>query len=182
MAVATRKAPPTHPSVWIGLGLATLGLFVALYAYTGTRVYDVTFAAVALVGGVVALAGILVSAWGRAVMAARASRSRRSVMKEDTLKLAEVALEQPPTVAEPASKRRIDLANVFKIDLSAATSRLKFKRAPRPGGAEEAAVVETPPQSVRVTLKCPDCGTEFTSEGVRPFTATCPQCAFSADV
>jgi hypothetical protein len=186
MATATRRqTPPTHPTVWVGLGMATVGLLVALYSYTGSRTYDVTFAFVALVGGIIATGGILTAAWGRAVMTARASRSRRVVIKEDALKLTEEDGEQPPTVAEPASKRR--------LNLTAAASMFRFSRRPNTAApaqpeaagspALEAALtaLEAPPLE-RVTLKCPQCATQFASEGVRPFVATCPSCGFSADV
>src|SRR5687768_14750723 len=107
MAATKRASPPTHPTVWIGLGLAGVGLLLALYAYTGTRVYDVMFAGVALAGGLLALGGILTAAWGRAIMSARASRERRQLIRKDAVIVAdEIAHQPPPTVAEPATKKR----------------------------------------------------------------------------
>ena len=111
----TRKAaqPATHVSVWVGLGLSIVGLLIAMYAYSGTRVYDITFAYVAMAGGVVALGGILVSAWGRAIMAARAQRMRRQTLQHDALKLTEMGIAEarpPPTVAEPPQKKRFAFA------------------------------------------------------------------------
>ncbi|MFA5860578.1 MAG: hypothetical protein WDA16_02680 [Candidatus Thermoplasmatota archaeon] len=116
MATAKRKAPPTHPTVWIGLGLAAVGLLVAMFAYSGTRVYDITYAIIAVVGAVVALAGILLAAWGRAVMSARAQRSRRAFTHEDSLTLTE-GVGAPPTVAEPPSKKRFAFKKVDKAPL-----------------------------------------------------------------
>src|SRR5688500_9424356 len=107
MAATKRATPPTHPTVWIGLGLAGVGLLLALYAYTGTRVYDVMYAGVALAGGFLALGGILTAAWGRAVMSARAARERRQLIQKDAIVAGdEVAHQAPPTVAEPAVKKR----------------------------------------------------------------------------
>lgn len=113
--VKKANVPPTHPTVWIGLGLAVVGLVVATYAYTGARVYEIGFAFVALFGAILALAGILVAAWGRSIMAARASRSRRTAFKEDAMALATpVAVnelstpssEDAPTVAVSREKKR----------------------------------------------------------------------------
>lgn len=189
-----RQAPPTHPTVWIGLGLAGVGLLVAAYAYTGTRVYDITFALVAILGGLLALGGILTAAWGRAVMSARAQRSRRGLISDDARKAARVAHvaveEQPPTIAAPAAKREFRFAQ-------AAKRLLPKPGAPRAKKAEGGASVfafrstaplpspSPSPSSVaieRLTLKCPECATEFTSEGVRPFTASCPNCDFAAEI
>lgn len=212
--VKKANVPPTHPTVWAGLGLALVGLLVAMYAYTGTRVYDITFALVALVGGLLALAGILTAAWGRSIMAARASRSRRGLMEDDARKAAargtvETLAEQPPTVAAPAEKKRFKLpipqrrpkepekaagANVFafKRRASPASERPAEPRddprdpAVAAGLAAPAETVEVSlapaPVLERVTLKCPQCATQFTAEGVRPLTATCPSCAFSATI
>lgn len=115
-SVKKANVPPTHPTVWLGLGLAVIGLLVATYAYTGARVYEIGFAFAALGGAILALAGILMAAWGRSIMAARASRSRRAVFKEDALAMAkpvkvsdtleEPASEDAPTIAAPREKKR----------------------------------------------------------------------------
>lgn len=116
--VKKANVPPTHPTVWLGLGLAAIGLLVATYAYTGARVYEVLYAFVALGGALLALAGILLAAWGRSIMAARASRSRRSAFKEDALALAKpvpvteaigpaaASSEDAPTIAASREKKR----------------------------------------------------------------------------
>lgn len=112
--VKKANVPPTHPTVYVGLALAVMGLLVAMYAYTGTRVYDIVFAFIALAGALLALAGILVAAWGRSIMAARASRSRRAVIREDALSLAKpvaasdapASSETLPTIATPPEKKR----------------------------------------------------------------------------
>lgn len=209
MATATKRAaPPTHVSVWVGLAMAAVGLLVALYAYTGTRVYDVTFAFIAILGGIFALAGILTSAWGRAVMAARAGRARRLTMTQDTMKLAhQVHMDQPPpTVAEPPSKKRFDFRATAKRmmperrprDENAAPARenggaaakassmfafrTKAKTQAPPAPPTEAPAVVAAAPVERVTLKCPQCSTQFSAEGTRPFTATCPQCGFAAEI
>lgn len=203
MATATkRQSPPTHPTVWVGLGLAAVGLLLAMYAYSGTRIYDVRFAIVALVGGVFALSGILTAAWGRAVMAARASRSKRQLIAQDAMKLAE-ATEAPPTVAEPPSKKRFDFrASARRIlpqrgakeerPVEAAPAGrgalFAFKRpaspAPEAPPAEPEPVAARPADAapVKVTLRCPHCSTQFSAQGQRPLTATCPSCGFSAEV
>ena len=184
MAATKRAAPPTHVTVWVGLAMAAVGLLVALYAYTGTRVYDVTFAFVAVLGGLLALAGILTSAWGRAVMAARAGRARRLTMQQDAMKLGkEVAVvERPPTVAEPASKKKFDFSATARRMMPERPSFLTRKSAPPPAPAEAAPLAAAAAVLERVTLKCPQCASEFSAEGVRPFAATCPHCGFSADV
>lgn len=113
--VATVKranVPPTHPTVWIGLALSVVGLLLAVYAYTGARVYSIAYAFVALAGGLLALTGILVAAWGRAVMASRASRSRRAAFSADAMSIARPApaesaptSEDVPTVARSRERK-----------------------------------------------------------------------------
>ena len=191
-AAVKRHAPPTHPTVWVGLGLAAGGLLVAAYAYTGTRVYDITFAAVALLGGVLALGGILTAAWGRAVMSARAQRSRRGLLRDDAVKAAHdahVADEpQPPTVAAPASKRSFDFASAARRLIPkpspprepADRKALFAFRTPAPAPAAPAEAPAAAPE--RVKVRCPQCATQFAAEGVRPFTMTCPSCGFTAEV
>lgn len=193
MATATkRQSPPTHPTVWAGLGLAAVGLLLAAYAYTGTRIYDITFAFVAVAGGLLALAGILTAAWGRAVMSARAQRSRRGLIHDDAVKAARaahVAEEEPPTVAAPKEKRAFDLARAAKRLVPRLPQREKPDpkavfafRSPPP--AEPAPAAPPTPAGVpeRVTLRCPQCDAKFTTVGVRPLTATCPSCGFAAQV
>lgn len=187
--MANRRAtPPTHPTVWAGLGLAAVGLLLAIYAYTGTRVYDVTFALVAIVGGVLALGGILVAAWGRAVMSSRASRARRSTIQRDLIKIELALEEQAPTVAEPRSKKKFvfprpSLPKLGRKEASPVESGksalFAFKR---PASPAPPAVVVVEPVVERLTLKCPQCASQFTAEGIRPITAVCPQCSFSAQV
>jgi hypothetical protein len=190
MAPTKRAAPPTHPTVWIGLGLAGIGLLFALYAYTGTRVYDVLYAGVALVGGVLALAGILTAAWGRAVMSARASRERRSLIQRDAVVVADAIAHEapPPTVAEPAAKKRFSFPKASALLESSrgkASTLFAFRRRPSdeappsPPPASEPVAVAV---AQRLTLKCPQCGQQFSAEGVRPFTATCSHCGFAAEV
>ena len=203
MATTKRAQPATHPTVHVGLALAAVGLLLALYAYTGTRIYDVRFALVAAGGALLAIVGIFVSAWGRAIMAARAQRSRRALIHDDALKVAQEGLAQPPpTVAEPPSKKRFD----FKLgarkpkapreeaaEKPAGRGAFAFKRraAPPPPAppAEETAVVsvmaEAPaegPVVERVTLKCPRCATEFSAEGVRPIPIQCPSCGLAGSL
>lgn len=52
--------------VWGGLALALLGLVVAVYAVTGDRIYHITWAPIFVAGGILALAGAAVAAYGRA--------------------------------------------------------------------------------------------------------------------
>lgn len=205
-----RVSEPTHPSVWVGLVLAAAGLLVALYAYTGPRVYDITFFFVAIVGGVLAFAGILVSAWGRALGASRRARAAkaakfgapeptaagsspveaRAAKARATGALASSApVEQPPTVAAPAGKRgllsRFGARGGEKEEKADAKPVFAFRRkggAPEGGGAVAAMAVPAEPALERLTVRCPRCTTQFDAEGVRPFTATCPSCAFSAQV
>lgn len=213
-----RVQPATHVSVWIGLGLAVVGLLIALYAYSGTRVYDIAYAYVAVAGGALALAGIMISAWGRAIMAARAQRNRRATIQKDAHMLADVGVateRPPPTVAEPPEKKRFAFSMPGRkpkraeeapaIEGKASSgSVFAFKRRaaePAPAAAPPARepveipaienLVEAPlemaapspaPTLERVTLKCPSCATQFMTEGVRPMTATCPSCGFSATI
>lgn len=215
---ATKKAsaPPTHPTVWVGLGLAVVGLLVAMYAYTGTRVYDIRFAVVAAVAAVLALAGILVAAWGRSIMASRAQRSRRGLIQQDAMKLAVetsapeamaevVGSETVPTIAAPAEKRRFAFSMPKRQaprerDHAALLGAFRRKQPasddPRdpevsatlaPAEVVEVALVPAPepardPERERVTMRCPQCSTTFSAEGVRPFAATCSACGFSATV
>ncbi len=211
MATAQKRAQPaTHVSVWIGLGLSIVGLLIAMYAYSGTRVYDITYAYVALAGGVVALGGILVSAWGRAIMAARAQRMKRQTLQHDALKLTEVGLAEakaPPTVAEPPQKKRFSFSLPARkgkreapaVEGAASSGTLfSFRARSAPPPAPEPArheveipaiegLVEAPlpmeaPAPERITLRCPSCSNEFSAEGVRPLAVTCPSCGFSATV
>lgn len=214
------RAAPTHVSVYIGLIFAIAGLLLAMYAYTGTRIYEKTFAYIALGGGALALIGILVAAWGRAVMAARAQRARRGFApqreeaREEPREVQVRVEESPPTVAEPAQKKRTlalglpklgrgkDAARAEPAD-EAAPERTRadaglfaFKRRgreAREAKAQQAVVVAeaapvepevvasapAAPALVRVTVRCPGCATEFTSEGTPPVAITCPSCGLS---
>lgn len=200
--VKKANVPPTHPSVYVGLALAAVGLLVATYAYTGTRVYDITFAVVALLGALLALGGILAAAWGRSIMAARASRSRRGAIQAEALKME----EDLPTIAAPKEKKRF----AFPLPKRAAKEKVPegsggaavfaFRRrteeTPTPVEAApvEAAAAPEPVEAlaepaagaagepVRVTLRCPQCAETFSAEGARPFLATCGSCGFSATV
>lgn len=223
--VATVKrsnVAPTHPTVWIGLALATIGLLIAVYAYTGARVYDLLFAFVALIGAMLALIGILVAAWGRSVMAARASRSRRATISADAMTIAKpepeptqaATSEDAPTVAPSREKKSFGFAIPKRAKKEKKKEPAKdaipagvfaFRRRepepeptnepepirlePRPEPiveaplADEPMVTLAPPAPpVRVTLRCPQCSTTFSAEGVRPFSATCGSCGFSATV
>lgn len=198
--VKKANVPATHPTVYVGLALAVVGLLLAMYAYTGTRVYDIVFAFVAVGGAVVALAGILLAAWGRSIMSARAARSRRSAMKDDAMKLADEVPskgrakpvpppEDLPTVAAPASKKRFDFSIGRRKEKPAkaaeASNVFAFKRKPAEAGpttapaAREASAAPPEPAIERVTLGCPSCATQFSAEGTRPFRVTCPSCGFS---
>lgn len=137
MAVTTgtrkRTQPSTHPSVFVGLLMAIGGLLLAMYAYTGTRIYDRTFAYVAIGGGILALSGILVSAWGRAIMASRAQRARRVAVRENAQQQDQKLEEKParrgfslgrkraaearapPTIAAPADKKRALMPTLPKL-------------------------------------------------------------------
>jgi len=217
MATVKRgNVPPTHPTVWIGLALAAIGLLLAVYAYTGSRVYEIAFAIVALVGAFLALVGIMTAAWGRSIMASRASRDRRAAFSSDAMSMSQQAEDRPtseelPTVAASAEKKRFafSLGKRNKQDAAREPEAIPagvfaFRRkepAPRPAPepvrapepepapvvpditADEPLVTLAPPADpVRVTLRCPQCGTTFSAEGVRPFEARCTSCGFSATV
>ena len=171
--VKKANVPPTHPSVYVGLALSAVGLLLAMYAYTGTRVYDVLYALVALLGALVAVAGILTAAWGRAIMASRAARARRAtrvpVKGEPTPAPADE--EAPPTVAAPPSKKRFALP---RPPVGAAASLFR-RRAEAPAGGAAVALE-------RVTVQCPRCDKQFSQEGARPMTLTCPSCGFTETV
>lgn len=212
MAATRRAQPATHPTVYVGLALAAVGLFLALYAYTGTRIYDVRFAMVALFGALLAFAGIMTAAWGRAIMASRSSRARRAVIHDDAMKAEPALAQAPPTVAAPAEKKRLDLRKWIRrskpaeeAEKPAAKGAFAFKRRaqspPPPPPPEEpvsappaesdpapsasaTSAVEDPaadeaPAIERLTVKCPRCSTQFTAEGVRPFSIECPSCGLT---
>lgn len=210
--VKKANVPPTHPSVWAGLALATIGLLVAMFAYTGSRVYDIVFAFIALGGGVLALAGILTAAWGRSIMAARASRARRAGIAKDAMQMGKPVKvetakgsEDMPTIAAPSEKNRFSFSmpkRAKKEEKPADPAALfAFKRrstpesAPAPVTARDdprnpeiaaqlaqAPIAPEPSPTVKITLKCPQCGTQFSAEGARPFEAKCGSCGFSATV
>lgn len=207
-SASRRKAPGTHPTVWAGLVLSIVGLLLAMYAYTGTRIYDLVFAFVAIGGGALALIGILVAAWGRAVMTARAQRARRGLAakpgaREVPVDAAEPQ-EAPPTVAAPAQKRsalrmpalpklgrRKDAAPTNTAQLFQFRRRSPAKAQDAPAVVEVTADVPPAPaapdatadgEPVRITMKCPQCGTEFSAEGVQPLTVACPACGLSGTV
>lgn len=206
---AKAKAPPTHPTVWVGLALAVGGLLVATYAYTGARVYEVAFAFVALGGAIMALAGILVAAWGRSIMAARASRSRRAVFKDDALALGRPvpvtqAVTQPssedaPTVAVSREKKRFSFP-LPKRNKSSPTSRtdersgasgagvFAFKRRQGSTDPAQAQTAEAPPaQAQQAPLPPIDAELDAIGDLGEPrivrVTLKCPSCAttFSAE-
>ncbi|HVM44543.1 MAG TPA: hypothetical protein VM582_01310 [Candidatus Thermoplasmatota archaeon] len=222
MATVKRgNVPPTHPTVWIGLALATIGLLLAVFAYTGGRVYDITYAFVALGGAVLALAGILVSAWGRSILSARAGRSRRAAISADALAIGRPAAagepapafsQDAPTIAAPREKKRFPFprprAKKAEAEPAIPAGVFAFRRRepPAPAAPEAESTTALPPvpalapdeppvaldaapaprepsaERVRVTLRCPQCGTTFGAEGARPFEATCTSCGFSATV
>lgn len=216
-SVKRGNVPPTHPTVWIGLALASVGLIVAIFSYTGTRVYEVMYAIVALVGAILALLGIMIAAFGRSFMAARASRSRRAAFSSDAMTMAkpqreaaaeakaEVTSEDVPTVAASREKKRFafSLGKKDKKERSPdaipagvfAFRRREPAREPEPAPMPEPVVAPAPSlepeaplitlapaEPVRVTLRCPQCSTTFSAEGVRPFHAQCTSCGFSATV
>lgn len=197
--VKKANVPATHPTVYAGLALAVVGLLVAAYAYTGTRIYNVVYAAIALVGGLLAFVGILTAAWGRSIMAARAARSKRGLDSGQRAATESLASEQPPTVAAPAEKKRFSFPMPKrrpKEPEAAPGAVFAFKRRAAEPVAAAAEPANTPepsaplvtlappasPELERVTLKCPQCATQFTTEGTRPMLATCPSCGFSATI
>jgi predicted RNA-binding Zn-ribbon protein involved in translation (DUF1610 family) len=205
-----RVSEPTHPSVWAGLVLAVAGLLVALYAYTGPRVYDIVYFFAALAGGLLALGGILAAAWGRALGASRRKRAEKAARFGAPAPAGAAtaassraargdgrAADAPPTVAAPADKRTI-LARLIpkgapKEPEAPPKPVFAFRRRGAGAGpgaaapaATAAAAVSVEPAKVpvreRLSMACPNCGEQFAAEGVRSFTATCPKCAFSAEV
>ena len=218
-AATTRKRaqPATHPTVYVGLLMAIVGRLLAMYAYTGTRIYDITFAFIAIGGAAIALTGILVAAWGRAVMAARAQRARRGLATRAKEQETDVAIrveEAPPTVAEPAEKkRRLAMPPLPKLGrrkkaeengearpAKANAAMFAFRRrgasaSTEPTAQEVSVAPEAPPAAapsgddptadgavVRITIKCPQCSTEFSAEGVQPIAIQCPSCGLAGSV
>lgn len=208
--VKRANVPPTHPTVWIGLALASVGLLLAIFSYTGSRVYEIAYAFVALAGALLALAGILAAAFGRSFMASRASRSRRAAFSADAMAISkpeekptpEPTSEDLPTVAASREKKRFafSLGRRKEKEPGAIPSGVfAFKRRepspspepepspslPSPPSIEpESPLIALAPSAepVRVTLRCPQCSTTFPAEGVRPFLAQCTSCGFSATV
>lgn len=187
MATVKRaNVPATHPTVYVGLALAVVGLLLAMYAYTGARVYDIAFAFIAMAGGVLSLLGIMVAAWGRSIMASRASRARRGTFSRDAFSIAR-AEETPPTIAAPSGKAQ-PAGALFAFRRKPPATREPAADDPR--NPDVAARLDPPQESVsvvvaepvRATLRCPQCANEFTAEGVRPFQATCGRCGFAATV
>jgi hypothetical protein len=108
----------------------------------------------------------------------------------------------PPTVAQPSNKKRFSfpkpsalMARRQKDDDAVESSSGKaalfaFRRSSNaPPAPPEASVAPAPaaestlvPVVERLKLKCPSCAQAFTAEGVRPFTATCSNCGFVAEV
>lgn len=193
MATTRRAQPATHPTVYVGLALAAVGLLLALYAYTGTRIYDVRFALVAAGGALCAIVGIFVSAWGRAIVASRAQRSRRGLARDDALAAArETSSSPPPTVAAPASKKRFD----FKLGArkprpakepaseapAAAKGAFAFKRRaapppPPPPPAGEASVVLAAPEPAHPSAQAPATEAASAEPVLERVTVKCPRCA-----
>lgn len=191
MAQTKRAQPATHASVYVGLALAAAGLLLAIYAYTGTRIYDVRFATVALGGALLAVAGIFVSAWGRAIMASRAQRSRRALIHDDALK-ANDAVAPPPTVAAPPSKRSFDFAKGARKllqrkdkpadaerPLASGKGAFAFKRRaetpPPPAPAEEPAPPPRPAAQAPVEPPAPEAAPA--EPALERVTIRCPRCA-----
>lgn len=197
--VKKANVPPTHPTVYAGLALASVGLLVAIWAYTGTRVYEIVYAVVAAIGGVLALAGILVAAWGRSIMAARSSRSRRATIAQDALAVGKPASitqaateslgsETMPTVAAPSEKKRFSFPipkRTKKEDKPVEAAALfAFKRKP-----VEAQPAERAPDDPRHPVVAERLAEERpptpSAEAPAPVRATlkCPQCGhtFSAE-
>lgn len=179
-----RVSTPTHPTVWVGLALASVGLLVALYAYTGDRIYDVAFFFVALAGGFLALTGILVAAWGRAIGSARMRSPRKAQgAAKDDAKQPEVEKPTPPTVAAPRSKRAFAFQwpkRKAPADGAPPKPVFAFRRS-SPADATATMTAATA-LGERLQLECPQCQTQFTAEGVRPIATQCPECGLKGEV
>lgn len=195
--VKKANVPPTHPSVYVGLVFATIGLLVAVYSYTGARVYEIRYAVIAAVGAFLALVGIFVASWGRSIMASRASRSRRTTMSRDAMAItAPEGSESAPTIAVPSEKKRFRFprpARIEKETPAQAGALFAFKRQPTaatrapddPRDPIVAARIAAEPAlagPIRATLKCPQCSSMFVAEGTRPFEARCDKCGFTSTV
>lgn len=200
MATVKRaNVAPTHPTVWVGLALAVVGLLFAVYAYTGARVYDVRFAIVAIVGALLALAGIFVAAWGRSLMAARASRARRAGISADALAMARPpsdeapapSSEDAPTVAAPPRERtrfafslpkrgRKEPAEEERRERAVPAGVFAFRRRePQPASEpvpEQTAAPRLDDGAPLVTLAPSPAQAQAPAEAVR-VTLRCPQCA-----
>lgn len=69
--------------LWIGLVLATAGVVVGGYAYTGDRAYQIEYVAVAVLGFIVMLAGSILAGWAQAQRPRLGEKPRKKKEGED---------------------------------------------------------------------------------------------------
>lgn len=196
--VKKANVPPTHPTVYAGLALASVGLLVAIWAYTGTRVYEIMYAIVAGIGGVLALAGILVAAWGRSVMAARSSRSRRALMTQDALAVGKpvsvtqaateaMGSETMPTVAAPSEKKRFSFSipkRAKKEEKPAEAGALFAFKRKQPDAAPPERAPDDPRHPIVTERLAEERAPAPSADAPAPVRATlkCPQCGHTFSV
>jgi len=81
-----RPPGPPRLHVWVGLVVATVGLVVATYAYTGNRAYEIIYVPVAVLGFLLVLVGSLEAGWGQANkprMGGRKAARRAAAKRKD---------------------------------------------------------------------------------------------------
>lgn len=168
-----------------GVAIATAGLTVGAYAYTGARIYDLTFLFVTIASILLMLAGIAIAAWGRALARAGGSRKKPTAARLPAPtpprsfpdRRAQAAETAPPTPAPRNTPSLPVRASRFALPRERNGARIRRPDPPR------VLVRDVPdPPVVRVRLRCPDCAHEFDAAGRKPFDTRCPNCGLLADV
>jgi hypothetical protein len=163
-------APRLH--VWTGLIVATIGILVGGYAYTGDRIYHLEFLAVALFGFALLVVGGILAGYGQANRPRLGHRDEKPPLFGGFDEWwANLTGQANPTASnseadpEPNPEPETETA-----DEDASNTHEETDEDSSDSGA------------VTVDLACPDCEATFSRTGQHPIEAQCPNCGYTSTV
>lgn len=175
-------SPRAH--VWVGLVLATIGIAVGGYAYTGPRAYRFEFIFVALLGFLLLAGGSLLTGYGQANRPRMGKPKRTKRAKGEARSKASKADREAPDEAKDAT-RSGPAAHAGQEEPHA-----------EEGQAEEGQAEKAPwtqrltgwipglgrADEVQATVACPACQHVFETRGQVPYEIVCPNCAHPGQI